>query len=119
MQPDYRTINNCEFTGYVDDQPVVTRQVLDNKPERNVLEFTLNQNNGVRIPCFAFNTMALKLHASISKTDKIYIKTTLRKFTKDGKILYRFVVEFMCILEKKLSPVKLSCEMEDLSNYLD
>ena len=125
MQYNGQDMNLCMFSGTVANKVELTYSEKKNKDNPTpVLSITLKQTHTNNlIPCIALGNFALKLSCILTQDDCISIHSSFIPKTLDGKYVFRFLISYCVITEKKVSPIPLSFQQDnntlDLLHYLE
>lgn len=110
-------LNDCQFEGVIEGKPVSDIYVTPAGTSIARIQFLLRQVD-VLIPCIAIGRFAIKISTMIDEYDVVFIKSTFRPHRVEDKLLFRFYVHYVVLLQKENAP-SLKLTATDKDNDLD
>lgn len=110
-------LNDCQFEGIVEGNPVSDMYTTANGNEIFRLNFLLRQFD-LLIPCVAIGRFAIKANAMIEQSDLVFVKCSFRPHRLQDKLLFRFYVHYLVVLEKDRAP-SLKLKLDDNQNDIN
>ena len=117
MTFDNKNLNTAQFSGYIINDPAISYKLSKSDNTKKIPYLPLFRNcDNVSIPCVAIGNLALKLNALLEQGDKVFLHASFRPIYKpDNTFVFRFLISFIAILEKKNASLSFSQD----SNSLD
>lgn len=96
-------LNDCQFEGVIEGVPVDDIYQTPTGKTIARTQFLIRQTD-LLIPCVAIGKFAIKISSMIEQYDVVFIKASFRPHRVEDRLLFRFYVHYLVILQKNNAP---------------